>query len=91
MYTSKYPITHISRCFIVAFYMATGFGPECGPSSGHYTRTRIYTLSLCSTKLDISPPPPLTLQIHSKCTCMQGVKGCLSNYKRPNDIFYSTL
>jgi len=27
-------------CFIIVIYLATICGPECGPSSGHCSRTR---------------------------------------------------
>jgi hypothetical protein len=39
--------SHTTRCITVVFYMATSFGPECGLSAGHYTRTRKYTETLC--------------------------------------------
>ena len=39
----QYFKSHTTRCVINVFYLATSFGPECGTSSGHYTRTLKYT------------------------------------------------
>ena len=36
------------------FYLATSFDPECGPSLGHYTRTRKYTETICTVRLEVS-------------------------------------
>jgi len=29
----------MTHCFTIIYYLATSFGPECGPLSGHYKRT----------------------------------------------------
>jgi len=50
--TNVYYFQSHTKCFItIVFYMATSFGPECWPSSGHYTRTRIYTETLVYRKV----------------------------------------
>jgi hypothetical protein len=41
-------------CFIIIFYLAISFGPECWPSSGHYSRTRQYTEIVVYRKVDVT-------------------------------------
>jgi hypothetical protein len=50
----QYCHSHTSGCFIIAFYLATGFGREWGPSSKQYTRTRKCTETLFTIRLEIS-------------------------------------
>ena len=51
-----FTITHSSKSLLVTYCLVTTFGPECGPSHGHYARTRQCTRKLYVPSGRRSPP-----------------------------------